>query len=149
MIAAVKNTPRPPAAVTARNPLRRTRTSDGLATDEWPLISRLRVNALIVGAASRTVDTSSMLGLAREQIAVQRGGRSLRLPTANCPPVLVLHDVDHLTLDEQCRLLAWLDDHLSVQVISTCRGPLTPLIDAGAFLANLYYRLNTVLLTVD
>jgi transcriptional regulator of acetoin/glycerol metabolism len=91
-----------------------------------------------------------MLGLAREQITVQRGGQSLSLPDADDPSsVLVLYDVDRLTPDEQCRLLAWLDEHLAAQVISTCREPLTPLIDAGVFLANLYYRLNTVLITLD
>jgi len=90
-----------------------------------------------------------MLGLAGEQITVQRGGQSLSLPSADRPSVLVLYDVDRLTPDEQCRLLAWLDEHLAVQVISTCGEPMTPLIDAVVFLANLYYRLNTVLLTVD
>jgi len=35
-----------------------------------------------------------------------------------------------------------------VQVVSTSSEPLFPLVETGAFLANLYYRLNVVRMNV-
>jgi DNA-binding NtrC family response regulator len=55
--------------------------------------------------------------------------------------------VDALTLDEQCRLLCWLEQvQLSMRVVSLTATSLVESIQAGTFLDRLYYRLNTLYL---
>ncbi len=72
-------------------------------------------------------------------------------PPARCdrPATLVVRSVSALDQDQQQALLAWLDAPGNrMQVISTTTDPLYPLVSRGAFLANLYYRLNVLLLDV-
>jgi len=65
------------------------------------------------------------------------------------PATLVVRSVSALDRDQQQALLAWLDAPGNrMQVISTTTDPLYPLVSRGAFLANLYYRLNVLLLDV-
>ena len=50
------------------------------------------------------------------------------------------------------QLLQWLDqinERLHVQVVSTTSEPLFPLVQTGAFLADLYYKLNVVLMDLN
>lgn len=71
------------------------------------------------------------------------------LPTAGCG-ALVLTDVSRLSGRGQAMLLAWLDARPDrTQVISTTVRHLFPLVSGGRFAAVLYYRLNTVRLTLD
>jgi hypothetical protein len=57
---------------------------------------------------------------------------------------IVLQDVDRLSPVSQPALLTWLDDHLGqVQIIATATSDLFALVNAGAFMDRLYYRLNT------
>jgi transcriptional regulator of acetoin/glycerol metabolism len=61
------------------------------------------------------------------------------------PSTLVLHQVASLPREDQDVLLAWLDDRgRDVQIISLSTRPLYPLVEAHAFLASLYYRLNSI-----
>ena len=61
----------------------------------------------------------------------------------------MLHDVGTLPLDEQLRLLDWLERAEGrTQVVSTSTTPLLPRVQAGAFIDTLYYRLNTVCVDV-
>jgi hypothetical protein len=58
---------------------------------------------------------------------------------------VVLHDVEHLRPADQQRLLRWLEDGPQrPQIISTSSLALYPLVGAGRFSENLYYRLNSV-----
>ena len=60
---------------------------------------------------------------------------------------LVLLEVAGLDAKQQAQLLRWLDQfdgRGQVQVVSTTSQPLVSLVETGAFLANLYYRLNVV-----
>lgn len=62
---------------------------------------------------------------------------------------VVLHDVDRLGLRWQRELFAWLDAEAGrTQVVSTTSLSLLPLIAAGDFLEPLFYRLNTVHITL-
>jgi DNA-binding NtrC family response regulator len=55
-----------------------------------------------------------------------------------------------LALDDQQRLLDWLQEcDGRARVISTTSATLLPLMESGAFLHALYYRLNTVCLVHD
>jgi len=76
-----------------------------------------------------------------------------RPPTPlNAPPfgTLVIWDVDRLSLLQQRSCLGWMDRHAAaVQVISVAPRTLLPLVQARAFLPELYYRLNTVCLSLN
>jgi len=65
------------------------------------------------------------------------------------PPVgtLVIWDVDRLNALQQRACLAWMDRHAAaVQVISVAARTIFPLVQARAFMPELYYRLNTICL---
>jgi DNA-binding NtrC family response regulator len=57
--------------------------------------------------------------------------------------------VHALPLSDQRRLVAWLELAKGrTQVVSTTSAPLLPLVNAGQFIATLFYRLNTVCVDV-
>jgi hypothetical protein len=67
----------------------------------------------------------------------------------NAPPAgtLVIWDVDRLKPPQQRDCLAWMDRHAAaVQVISVAARTIFPLVQARAFMPELYYRLNTICL---
>ena len=104
---------------------------------------------LLVGPRDRVIETLALLGVGHIRMEIGRGGTPLHLPTHNALRGLVLHDVDFLPRDGQRALMMWLDERKSVQLICTSRQPLFPLIAAGAFLEDLYYRLNTIYLLLS
>ena len=60
---------------------------------------------------------------------------------------LVLLEVARLNGKQQAQLLQWLDQsdpRPQVQIVSTTSRPLFSLVESGAFLADLYYKLNIV-----
>jgi len=60
---------------------------------------------------------------------------------------LVVLEVARLDLAQQRKLLQWLDrfrEGFYVQVVSTTCEPLFSLVETGAFLPELYYRLNVL-----
>ncbi len=60
---------------------------------------------------------------------------------------LVIHDVDGLDLTRQRALLVWLEHRTDrVRVITTVTRDLFELVTSGAFLDQLYYRLNTIVI---
>ena len=65
------------------------------------------------------------------------------------PPAgtLVIWDVDRLNAPLQRACLVWMDRHAAaVQVISVAARTIFPLVQARAFMPELYYRLNTMCL---
>jgi hypothetical protein len=114
---------------------------------EWDLVIRARSNLLLAGSLSAT---DAMLVALKPH---------LRAPLLQCKPetgvpvpqpregTLVLLEVDRLDLKQQAQLVKWLDrfdERWRVQVVSTTSEPLFSLVETGAFLASLYYRLNVV-----
>jgi transcriptional regulator of acetoin/glycerol metabolism len=72
-------------------------------------------------------------------------GRTHGLPQLDAAHTLVAHDVAELDPTQQNALLEWLDDYgAGRQVISLTGEPLFPLVQRGAFLDRLYYRLNVM-----
>jgi hypothetical protein len=62
---------------------------------------------------------------------------------------MILQDIGALGHTDQLSLLDWLERAAGrTQVVSTTSTPLWPLIQAGAFIDSLYYRLNTVCVDV-
>jgi hypothetical protein len=73
-------------------------------------------------------------------------GTEAVLPALDCG-TLVIHDVDGLDLAQQRALLTWLEHRANrVRVITTVACDLYALVTAGAFLDQLYYRLNTIVI---
>ena len=69
--------------------------------------------------------------------------QTLELPRVSLGTV-ILFGVDVLALDDQHRLMTWLERGDRPRVISTSRVSLLPIVEAGMFIESLYYRLNTL-----
>ena len=78
-------------------------------------------------------------------VVAWRPGERLMLPQPAQTGTLLLHNVGSLSLLDQRYLVEWLERAAGrTQVVSTTPTALLPLVQAGTFLARLYYRLNTV-----
>jgi hypothetical protein len=77
---------------------------------------------------------------------VRTGGR-LTLPET--PATLLIHDVSALDAAGQDRLFQWLTlNPAGISVIAVTSEPLFPLVQRGAFLPDLFYRLNIIVIDV-
>jgi Sigma-54 interaction domain len=121
-------------------------TTTSLRLADWQLLVTARPNTLLEGPHEAT---DAIVGEAMEWLAEPHATWSGAPLCCDRPATLVVRSVSALDGDQQQALLAWLDapgDRM--QVISTTDDPLYPLVSRGAFLANLYYRLNVLLLDV-
>ena len=112
--------------------------------DGWECVTHSRLNTLVVGP--RQV-TAGLVNSLRSQMVLPivqiLPHMPLELPLAAPVGTVVLHDVDRLDRSGQLYFLGWLDRSVArPRVISTSSAPLLPVVEAGAFLAALYYRLN-------
>lgn len=114
---------------------------------EWRIVTSSHQNLLIVGPTTATA------------LVVAALEPHLRQPVCRCDPridsilpepdegALVISAVDRLDEAQQRRMMQWLNGaNAPVQVVCTTSEPLFVLVLAGGFLADLYYRLNVVLL---
>jgi hypothetical protein len=110
-------------------------------------IAGLRSNLLLEGPAG-TIRTAleKLWPEANEPILLWTPGQTADPATPARAATLILHDVGELTVDDQFRVLRWLDQTAGVRVISTTAVPLWPRVSAGTFSEALYYRLNIVYL---
>lgn len=126
---------------------RRVDSSDWLSVHTDLNLARInRTNLLVVGTELLVSSlVSSLLADANSHTTIRcRDG--LRLPpTSSQSRTVVLREVDALKNEEQLRLLDWVDSASTrIQVVSTASAPLLRRVEAGAFDARLYYRLNIV-----
>ena len=108
------------------------------------------VNLLVIGADYVVSELFTPLWPSLiTPILVRYRGEPLRLPPASAPVgTLVIYDVDTLTPQEQDALHQWLNGASGrACVVSTAPKSLLPLVEAGVFDDELYYRLNVV--TID
>ena len=109
-----------------------------------------RVNLLLIGPEGQV---APLLDAIHPELvaptATWSPGNPLVLPPVGTLGTLVLRDVGRLTLLEQRRLLEWLSESVRrVQVVSTTPTSIFPLLESGAFLTELHYRLNVVCVDV-
>ena len=118
--------------------------------DDCRLARAAGVNLLVMTSGSTNKNLAELLvAEVAQPIITWRPGEPLMLPQSAQTRTLILHDVGALPLLEQRRLIDWLErDAGQTQVVSTTSASLLPLVQAGAFLARLYYRLNTVCVNV-
>ena len=114
--------------------------------DEWRLLITARPNVLLEG----TQDTTNLIvDEAMDCLPTPHATWSGAPPPGDRPATLVVRSISALDRDQQSMLFEWLEAQgTRVQVISTTNEPLYPMVGRGAFLANLYYRLNVLRLDV-
>lgn len=116
---------------------------------EWNLVVRTHHNLMLVGTSSATTEL-----LAAMTPHLRGPLHEFTLPADGSVPqplegTLILSEVARLDATQQEQLLQWLDqvnEQLQVQIVSTTTEAIFLLVQAGAFLADLYYKLNVVLL---
>lgn len=105
------------------------------------------MNLLVIGADDVVTELFTPLWPSLvTPIVVRYRGEPLRLPPASTPVgTIVIYDMDTLTLREQHVLNQWVRGASGhAWVVSTARESLFPLVEAGTFHDELYYRLNVV-----
>jgi glutamate racemase len=112
------------------------------------MLRRGQARALVVGTERAT---GAVLRALRADFSAPvfnvRAGSPLTLPET--PATLLIHDVSALDTADQDRLHRWF--HLTppgISVIAVTSEPLFPLVERGAFLADLFYRLNLIVIDV-
>ncbi len=129
--------------VDSTRPLRsgfRSRT-EAADIDEWSIARTERVNALVFGPAALTdALVAREFPALQPPAAVWSASEGLDVPAA--PESVLVRNVQDLTGDQQDRLMAWMDRHPTIQIISTATCALHPLVVDGRFRSDLYYRLN-------
>lgn len=119
-------------------------------TSDLDLARHTRVNLFVVGADDAVVRLVTALWRTLvTPIVVRHRDEPLRLsPTSRPIGTIVLYDVETLTHEEQRALYHWVGTgNGRSRVVSTASRCLLPLVEAGAFHEDLYYRLNVV--TID
>jgi hypothetical protein len=121
-----------------------------LTPEDSDMVRTAWANVLLKGIDSVT---DGILDTLRPDLCVpvatwRPGERPWLPPVARCG-TMILHDVGALTLEEQYRLMVWLQETAGgTRVVSTTSAPLLPLVEVGAFLDTLYYRLNTIYMEI-
>jgi hypothetical protein len=114
---------------------------------EWDAVCQGHHNFLLVGTPPAT---NRMLAAMTPHLdePLQRFSPKAGLPLPEpTEGTLILLEVARLDAKQQTALLRWLDEfdqRSNVQVISTTSKPLFSLVERGAFLGDLYYKLNVV-----
>ena len=122
----------------------------GIPDAEWHALTTLRPNLLLEGKLTAT--DPALRALRRhlvEPLRCWRATTQLTLPQDHHHGSLLLLAVASSSAEDQARLCEWLHQGPKhVQVISTSTQPLFAAVERGNFLADLYYRLAIVRLTV-
>jgi hypothetical protein len=109
-------------------------------------IGMTRVNVLLTGVDGvvRSMLETMLMDL-QTPIASWYPGERLVLPPVARTGTMILHDVGAMSHEDQLRLLEWSEQAAGrTQIVSTAPAALMPLVRAGVFSDQLYYRLNTV-----
>jgi sigma-54-interacting transcriptional regulator len=111
------------------------------------MLRRSRPNVLVIGSSADTDRVFEvMYPYLRSPIVAWVPRETRDVPAASFR-TLVIRDVDALDSTQQENLVASICRFAAnVQIVSTSRTPLFPLVQRGAFLDRLYYQLNVVYL---
>jgi hypothetical protein len=110
------------------------------------VLRRSRPNVLVVGSSTDTDRTFEvMYSYLRTPIVAWVPRETRDVPAASFR-TLVIRDAEALDATQQQNLVALICRLADIQIVSTARTPLFPLVQRGAFLDRLYYQLNVVYL---
>jgi hypothetical protein len=106
-----------------------------------------RPNVLVIGDPDTCDAVVSALVLQSPKPVCEWRGET-PLPAHADAPCVLIRDVATLSRDQQEAFWFWLSaaDVHHPQFISTSSIPVFPLVERGAFMEDLYYRLNTLVL---
>src|SRR5438094_4800303 len=136
---------RPPGRIDRVSQLREDWRAARVAHRDLQLMRTPRVNLLLVGTNGVIQNVLDML--LPNLCAPIKTWRLAEHPSLPVAPVgaMILREVGALPVDDQHRLLEWMDlTGGRTQIVSTTSTPLLSRVRAGEFLEALYYRLNTV-----
>jgi hypothetical protein len=114
--------------------------------DQW-LLRRGGPNLLIIGCDAHVAEILAHVRPALERPRTFTGAAPLVLPPQRTGTVII-RGIDDLDRRAQTDVFEWLDTAPDVRTIATSPTALWPLVQRGLFLADLYYRVNMVTLTV-
>jgi replication-associated recombination protein RarA len=115
--------------------------------EEWDLIIGSHFNVLLAGTVSATQAVLEQLRTHLCEPLQEYRAQPGELVPEPQEGTFFLLEADRLDSRQQEQLLEWLgraEEGGRVQVVATTSEPLFSLVEAGAFLASLYYRLNVV-----
>jgi sigma-54-interacting transcriptional regulator len=117
---------------------------------EAHVLSGSRANVLLRGSSlALHLAITALLDRTAEPVVRWRGA-STDDGFSDQPFTLLVESVDRLPRDAQDTLFVWIGEHdRCVRVISTSEKRLYSLVERGVFSASLFYRLNTISITVD
>ena len=116
---------------------------------EWDLILGTRANALLHGSHRTLSEATKALAPYLNVPLHTASAFRWSLPDVATGTLLLEH-VAECSAEQQRAALEWLDGAArQVQVVTTTDRPLFDLVKRGAFLKALYYRLNTIYVTLD
>jgi hypothetical protein len=119
--------------------------TDDIRTTDLAILQATHAHALLVGPATAVDAALATLqsGL-RQPVVAWTPAKTPEPPVLNAG-TLIVRDLADLERDQQQRFLDWVDHgHRGVQVISTSGRHMWSLVERGAFLTPLYYRLGVV-----
>jgi Sigma-54 interaction domain len=116
---------------------------------DWDVAVHTQHNLLLEGSPSHTAEwLAALKPHLREPMCEFRAADGACLPQPR-EGTLILLEVARLDEAQQTALLRWFDTFdgsVPVRIVSTSSEPLFSLVGSGAFPAQLYYRLNVVLI---
>ena len=116
---------------------------------EWNVLRTVPVNGLLVGPIHLTAAAVAGIDESVRQPVVWWAPDQARDVPDVTRGTLVIRDVDRLDERQQERLSRWMGAHgHQLQVLSLARAPLFAQVVDGRFSADLYYRMNAVLVEV-
>ena len=122
--------------------------ADLLDSYELRIFALAHPNCLLIGPDALVDDAVTALKPLFRRAPLFIAGQPLDLPASPAGTFLV-RDVGELNASQQAALSSWIECAPGrVQVISTTRRPLFPAVEASSFLASLYYRLNTLTISL-
>ena len=113
---------------------------------DWQALVATRANTVIVGQEDAALRVWTAVWPSFQKPIHWLDADHLTLPRHQAG-TLILPGIDALTASAQHQLFDWLEqDARATRVMTTTSRPLFPLVEAGGFLRELYYRLNMLLL---
>lgn len=116
---------------------------------DWDMAVRTEVNLLLEGSPSDIEEILAALKPhLREPVCEFRPVDAASVPQPR-EGTLILLEAARLDAAQQAALLRWFDgfdERVPVRIVSTSSEPLFSFVGSGAFPAELYYRLNAVLI---
>jgi hypothetical protein len=137
------------------DPFRRPNRVAAIVAEPWledvVLAAPANANLLLRGGRRAVTDALDRVSPMFASPRIEwRPGRPLVLPVELAGGTLVLREIGALTRDDQRYLDEWATQSApATRIVSTTSRSMVPLIDNGVFMERLYYRLNTVLVSVS